>query len=406
MTTSEADRRQSKRDYWSDSFLDRMRETGDPLADDAIAAAIEDRGIEHVHQLMSLLVLNDQPPPDEMHPKVKAYLAATGNVDAIELPRLVQGEELFADLGPEILMLLSCYSLPAAFAAADGVQVLYRSGYLLHRPNRRLFETTQMVIDVMTPGGLGPQGKGVRTAQKVRLMHAAVRQLVLTDDETPWHADFGHPINQEDLAATLMIFSYLVLDGLSKMGFRLDSDTQKAYLDAWCAIGRIMGVREDLLPEDFEEAKILTEKIQARQIRYSPEGVKMTEALLQMLEEQLPRLFRGFPPSLMRLCLPSNVADFLEVPRHWFSLLIVKLDLWLAVRIVRHIRRDHHKRRVLRWFNLHLIQLMVDVDRGGNRAKFDVPGFLRRKWDFGEREEHLSFWARFRRWMGSLTRRS
>ena len=46
-------------DRWDDSFLDSMREIGDPLADDAVLSLMDRAGIEEVHRLMSTLVVND-----------------------------------------------------------------------------------------------------------------------------------------------------------------------------------------------------------------------------------------------------------------------------------------------------------------------------------------------------------
>jgi hypothetical protein len=75
-------------------------------------------------------------------------------------------------------------------------------------------ETGQFLIDVLTVGGLDDEhGKGRRTIQRVRLMHAAVRHLIMArndqgappvcGDEPPlWHKDWGTPIGQEDLAGT------------------------------------------------------------------------------------------------------------------------------------------------------------------------------------------------------------
>jgi hypothetical protein len=50
---------------------------------------------------------------------------------------------------------------------------------LINHPFRRIVETAQFVLDVMAPDGLGHSGRGVRSAQKVRLMHAAIRHLIL-----------------------------------------------------------------------------------------------------------------------------------------------------------------------------------------------------------------------------------
>ena len=70
------------------------------------------------------------------------------------------GQDLFEMYGPEILMILGCYSLPAAYSAKKGVLVLATTKFLELEPDRRLAETSQIIMDVMTEG-LG-EGKGGR----------------------------------------------------------------------------------------------------------------------------------------------------------------------------------------------------------------------------------------------------
>ena len=64
-------------------------------------------------------------------------------------------------------------------------------------------------------GALDAGGAGIRSAQKVRLMHDAVRHLIL---EHGWDPALGLPINQEDQLGTLLTFSAVILDGLRKLG--------------------------------------------------------------------------------------------------------------------------------------------------------------------------------------------
>ena len=93
-------------------------------------------------------------------------------------------------------MSLACASLPACYAARRGVQLLSLTARLQSDPVRRIGETAQLTLDGMAPGGLVPGGRGVRDAQKVRLMHAAVRHLVRDSDV--YDPEWGVPINQED----------------------------------------------------------------------------------------------------------------------------------------------------------------------------------------------------------------
>ena len=274
-------------DLWTDQYLDSMRQIGDPEADQAIAAvfAESNQQAQAVLNVIESLVRNGAPTPENLPPALHGYLAMTSRVPPPVLPRVKIGEDAFAEHGPEILCLLGCYSLPAAYGARRGAQVLVRTGQLTERTHHRLMVTSQMVLDVMGPGGLALGGRGIRTAQKVRLMHAAIRHLLLHSTRAPWDlADLGLPINQEDLAGTLMTFSWQIMDGLSQLGLPLEAEEQEAYLDSWKAVGHLMGVHPTLIPQNIADAKILTDTIERRQIAASPEGKDLAQALLQMME--------------------------------------------------------------------------------------------------------------------------
>jgi Dyp-type peroxidase family len=388
-------------DRWSDALLDPMRAVGDPVADEAVAAVFARGQVEAVHHLMNTLVTNDQPPPESLPPELKDYLAQTA-VEPPDLPRVGLGERLFADHGPEIIVILACYSLPQDYAARKGVKVLYETGYLLRRPNRRVFETAQMIIDVMKPGGLGPHGDGIRAAQKVRLMHAAVRHLIRNNPARPWDTELlGVPINQEDLAGTLMSFAYIVVDGLRRLGVTVGAEAAEAYLDAWRAVGRIMGIQEKLLPADMREAQALTETIVRRQVAASAEGRLMTGAMLEMLESNAPPLFKGFPAAMMRHFLSAETADQLGVPRHRLDERIIDVATQLAGALDNVVEHSKRRERIIRRFSLHLLQWMVDVDRGGKRSQFHIPPDLLKHWAPPSGGSEATFWGDLGHWLAS-----
>jgi hypothetical protein len=362
------------------SDLEKWRQVGDPLADEAVAKLLAARDLQSVQALLNTLVLNDAPDPSELPAELKDYLDATAQIEPSMLPASALGENLFAEFGPEMLMILACYALPTTYSVDKGVHVLFRTGYLQRNANRRLFETTQMVLDVLSPGGLSPTGKGIRAAQKVRLMHAAIRTLLLQNKENPWDLEhFDVPINQEDLAGTLMAFSWLMIDGLAKIGVHLSPQEQKNYLDIWIALGKIMGIQAELLPSNMEQAAELTKQILQSQVNPSPEGRLLTQALLEMMEESSPLLFKGMPAGLMRHFLPEAVADGLAIPIHRLGEQIVVDSLHLAGLDGEFIASTSGC-RILRHFNINLIQNMINVDRGGQRTKFEIPDSLQKEW--------------------------
>ncbi len=338
----------------------------------------EDAPAHELHQ--------DAVPAIELPPALLAFVRGDDTTDRIDSVLEKKGQALFAEHGPEILLALACYSLPASYAANAGVKVLAQTGFLESHANRRLMETTQMVINVMQPGSLDPGSLGFTTARKVRLMHAAIRHLILArEGDDAWDIEgLGLPINQEDLAGTLMTFAWLPLEALSRMGIHPPEEQAEAYLQTWAYIGRVMGLREELIPSTLTEAEELTKAIQARQVRPdlpNPDGKALTKALLAMMEGLLPgRGFDAVPACWMRLFLPTPVSESLEVPRHA-----------LGDFLLRHAARvfgwlDHLalggplRKRFVRRTSLVFVQAVIDFERGGKRTTFSLPLRLRGNW--------------------------
>jgi hypothetical protein len=372
----------------NDEILNHAREQGDPVADEVVARLLSDRRFDEIERLMALIVENDDGIPSGLPDYLVEYFETTAT-PLIQVPDLEAGERFFANFGPELCLILGCYSLPASYAAAKGVAVLHETAFLSRQPNRRIAETGQMIIDVMSPGGLGRNGKGIRSAQKVRLYHAAIRHRILAKG---WNVEsLGVPINQEDLLGTLMVFSWIGLDGLHKMGIHGSAEEEQAYLDAWRVVGSIMGVRLDLMPTTVAQAQATTTLIQDRQIAPSAAGVEMAAALLGMFDANFP--FRGgrtIGASMMRTFLPRYAADYLQIPRH-------ALMDWLMRRVLREIgeldqrfKSGPIRRAFFRSFGLAMIRWFDMVDLNGKRTTFRVPDDLRKRW---YPNEDPSFWT-------------
>jgi hypothetical protein len=284
-----------------------------------------------------------------------------------------------------MLFILGLYALPASYAAAKGVKVLHATGFLEGHTLRRLFETTQMVVDVLSDDGLAADGKGVRTAQKVRLMHASIRHLVQAPPRAWDTADLGVPINQEDLAGTLMTFSVVVLRGLARLGIKVTDDEKAAYLHCWLVIGRIMGITPQYLAADLAEADELTLLIRQDQIAASPEGRELTAALMKALDSMIPHAFSGFSASATRFFLEADelpgqdVPEILGLPHaNWTELVVWAMKAVAEVESWLSDSRD--VAGVIRWFSRHFVDALLSFDRGGNRPPFSIPDRFRQEW--------------------------
>ncbi len=378
---------------WTDALLDRMRQLGDPVADTPVAAVLERGGVDAVSAIMQTLVRVDQPVPEDLPEEIRAYLVETLPLpEWADMRRIGRAQQLFETWGIQIAVCLFCASLPSSYAAAKGVKVLYLTARLDTDARRRVMETGQFLIDAMTVGGLDEHGKGRRTIQRVRLMHAAVRHLIKARNElTPgmWHADWGTPINQEDLAGTLLSFSYVVADPLRRLGVRASAKDVDAYLHLWNVIGHLLGVRDELLVHDVADAGALVDTIRRRQFEASPEGQELTGALLNLLDELTPlHRFDDTIPPLIRHLIGDATADLLRVPKSDLTDdlgPLARVTTWFLVHVVGRIECDlpryHLMSRMAAPFGRDLLNALFTLERGGERAPFDIPDHLARNWD-------------------------
>lgn len=370
-------------DPWSDLSLDQRRGEGDPPADavlDAIFAA-GDGVVYSINLLMRSLVDNDDLPAAGLPPALRDYFVRGAALpDWADREAIALASQVFHTYAPQIILLLHTAALPTCYACRRGVQVLARSGRMYSDVQRRVIETAQFVIDVMAPGGLDRDpnafGAGIRSAQKVRLMHAAIRRHLRRDPT--WDPAWGTPINQEDLAGTLLSFSWIILRGLERLGVELSPDERAAYLHTWCVVGHLLGLDPTLLTHDLRGAERLTGEILRRNQGVCPEGQLMTRALIDAMERTIPGTsLDGLPTLLIHDSVGAETAALLGVPAPQAS------ERWIgALRSagaeLGDERRDHALVRAgAPIVGRLLLRGLMLAYRGPGRAAFNIPRTLR-----------------------------
>lgn len=161
-------------------------------------------------------------------------------------------------------VVLASRSIVLGYASPGGNKPLVFAGGLTERAPRRLNETARFVKAVVWPGGMQRHREGYAATLRVRLMHAHVR--VRLHEDSRWRTNaWGVPINQHDMAATTLLFSLIVIDGLRRLGIRIDEAEAEAYYQLWRYVGHLMGVDHDLLPARLTDAWKLWRLIEASQ---------------------------------------------------------------------------------------------------------------------------------------------
>jgi hypothetical protein len=183
-----------------------------------------------------------------------------------EVPFWVNWEQL--DLGGAVFLRSGLFgvltaglaALPLSYSSPAGNKPLVFSGQLIKRASRRLGETARFVYLTSQPGALRRFGDGFKATVKVRLIHAQVRRLL--KESGRWDASqWGEPINQAYLAATNLIFSVVLLDGMRSFGLRSTQAEREALMQLWRYSGYLSGVAPELLCATETEARRLLEMV-------------------------------------------------------------------------------------------------------------------------------------------------
>lgn len=367
---------------WTHEFLQSMRHETDPVADEVVAAVIESGGLEAYNKMLRELVNNRDGISDSLPKIVHEYFERTQLLpDWADREKIACGEDVFLLHGPEMVSMLLFAALPTSYSMAKGAHVLAITAQLTGHVNRRIFRTAQFIADIMQPGGLGPNGKGIRSAQKVRLIHASIRYYINHKDawKSQWNPAWGQPVNQEDLASTLLDFFVSILKGVRKMGIRLTQEEVEAYHHCWRVVGHIMGIRPELLTETPREAFELAEIIAARQLCESKEGKELTRDLIKFIQGPLPPMLKGLAGTAIRYFSGDDVANVIKTGPYNWTLSVLYSQIFL-LRSLDTFRRDHPGlQKYIRFLTWNIMDKIL-LHEEGKTFTFELPKELRAAW--------------------------
>ncbi|HEX7547214.1 MAG TPA: oxygenase MpaB family protein [Gemmatimonadaceae bacterium] len=318
---------------WTDpAWLDTLRILGDPIGDDC-ARRLKSEGVTpaQIRRTIEQMKSNDRRLPADAPKPMRDFFDQTyhfcENCGAPELPswvdrdRIIRGQQAFMERSLPAVLVMLCKSLPEGYAAPSMAKILNMSGDLRAIPFHRLMGTLQLLLNVSAPYSFERMGLGAISGQEMRLLHAGARSNVAPDVLGPegyeaFVHQYGLPINQEDMAGTIIGFSLLVVEGLATLGLPLDPQVAEDYYYVWRVYAHLMGVRypgapddTDCLPQSIAEAHAFYEAYKRhyvgptdysegwreRAIAANPDGVGLAEAHVRMLGRYVAGQHGGGP---------------------------------------------------------------------------------------------------------------
>jgi hypothetical protein len=248
--------------HLSEKELEPYRHIGDPLVDDLLER-IDQQGspLSAGGDLLELIGGIERGDDDttlspQLQKDLIAFLATCRTVpEWVNVEQLNRGRTVFLTYAPAIGAALYYRSLVPGFSIPNIAAVIQSTRYLASdQVTSRLTDTGALLSSCMTGtiSTLFEGGNGWKAALYVRVLHAKVRRALLKRSKPKWDTSrLGVPINQEDMAATLLAFSVNALVGVEFVsGIPMKRQEQLDYLALWRYIGWLLGVHT-VTDEDF-----------------------------------------------------------------------------------------------------------------------------------------------------------
>lgn len=258
----------------------RWYEVGDPLADAFVAWSVTQPNHLGRRMLDRALTHGIAAVPDA--PEVLRELIAYSErvPEWVDFDQINRGARAYQRTGMASGLVLSAYALMNGYRSGAAVKPLVATGQLDKMAPRRLAETGRFVVEQIQEDGLRRWHPGFRMAVQVRVLHALVRRMLLASPH--WQLDeWGVPINQADMAGTVLEFSLLMLWGTRMLGFRFSHDESEAVMALWRYSGYLSGVDPELLAYFDSEARAtgLAELMDMVQPPADADSVALAQAL-------------------------------------------------------------------------------------------------------------------------------
>ena len=240
------------------------------------------------------LLLSSSCYPVHIQKRIDAFVerySSTTLPSWVDTDQLQRGQRVFLRYGPAISVSLYYRSFVAGFSIPKIAAVIKSTAYLAppSTPEQvafRLVDTGALLGSCMRGlDNILPGAEGWKMCLHVRILHAKVRRTLLRrTGKRAWKTDeYGIPINQEDMAATLLAFSFNTLQGIEFVGgVDIPRNEQEDYIALWRYIGWLLGAHTDV-DQQFSNELIPLDPCGPGWNESTPDAVDHASCLLQSI---------------------------------------------------------------------------------------------------------------------------
>jgi hypothetical protein len=172
-----------------------------------------------------------------------------------------------------------------------------------------------------------PAGQFVVTANKTRLVHAAVRHLLPQSPQ--WQAvnDEQIPISNGDILVTFHSLGTFVHRKLREWRVPMSPAEEDAFLHMWQVAIHLLGVRDEFIPKTWAAADAQSAQVLTPILTPTREGRELAEDLLGLTAQIDLGVTRGFLNEFVRYVLSNAIGDWLGLRRDYTAAAFIRTGL-------------------------------------------------------------------------------
>ncbi len=253
----------------------------------------------------------------------------------VDIERCDRGGLAFLRSGILGGLTLGYNALARSYCSAGGNKPLILTGRLVDSAYQRLTDTAQFVYTICQPDALVQGAEGFKLLARVRLLHAQIR-LRLNHDPRWQSAAWGVPINQADMAGTVLLFSHVVSSGIRKLGGLFSDTEEEDLLHLWRYAGYLLGVTDELLCTTRHEAAALIEIINLIDAGPDDDSRVLIDAMFDpsifernLQHPLLAKSVRALYQAICRFFLDHATSDRVGLPRTIFDFALPGIRTWV-----------------------------------------------------------------------------
>ena len=291
----------------------------DPKVDQLVADLIDSGAVPEVNKALKKWIKNGQTLPSGLPSELKAFIER-----ARELPSWADQGKLrtAVDFNEKRGLYLGVtYGFASGMMSTciprEARAVYYSYGGSDMRD--RITKTAKLGYDIGTSNAYQDDGEMAVTCVKTRLAHAGVRHLLPKSSHWNKVADEEIPISQADMMVTWHSLPTTVMQNLKKWKVPIPDNESEAFLHSWQVAAHMLGIRDEYIPNSWDEADAQAKQVLDPILAPTPEGIKLADMLLNLATivpgGPLKYITRPILGSLTRYVLGDEIANWLKIPR-------------------------------------------------------------------------------------------